>query len=110
MINASQATIGGRFAPFNMLIEEDAELDSMLTEFNKAVTDTVTELLGENHHKKKLLVTDESIDCCVLWGELKKRIGELEGANDYRDKQKDQERHKNGKRDVHYEGMEVKDA
>ena len=39
--------IGGRFAPIATLVDEDADLDSMATHFNKAVTDTAAELLGK---------------------------------------------------------------
>ena len=48
-----QATIGGRFAPLAMLVDEDADLDSMVTHFNKAVTDTAAELLGKPRQKRK---------------------------------------------------------
>ena len=44
VMNAFQATIGGRFAPLATLVDEDADLDSMVTHFNKAVTDTAAEL------------------------------------------------------------------
>ena len=40
VMSAFQATIGGRFASFATLVDEDADLDSMVTRFNKAVTDT----------------------------------------------------------------------
>ena len=39
-MNAFQAAIGGRFAPLATLVDENADLDSMVTPFNKAVTDT----------------------------------------------------------------------
>ena len=45
VMSAFQATIGGRFAPLATLADEDADLDSMVTHFNKAVTDTAAELL-----------------------------------------------------------------
>ena len=45
VMSAFQAIIGGRFAPLAMLVDEDADLDSMVTHFNKAVTDTADELL-----------------------------------------------------------------
>ena len=48
VMSAFQATIGGRFAPLATLVDEDAELDSMVTHFNKAVTDTAAELLGKH--------------------------------------------------------------
>ena len=44
VMSAFQATIGGRFAPLATLVDGDADLDSMVTHFNKAVTDTAAEL------------------------------------------------------------------
>ena len=38
VMSAFQATIGGRFAPFATVVDEDVDLDSMATHFNKAVT------------------------------------------------------------------------
>ena len=40
VMNAFLATIGGRFAPLATPVDEDADVDSMVTHFNKAVTDT----------------------------------------------------------------------
>ena len=48
-----QATIGGRFAALATLVDEDADLDSMATYFNKAVTDTGAELLGKQRRERK---------------------------------------------------------
>ena len=53
VMSASQATIGGRFAPLAMLVDEDADLDSMVIHFNKAVTDTAAELLGKQRRNRK---------------------------------------------------------
>ena len=53
VMSAFQATIGGRFAPRAMLVDEDADLDSMVTHFNKAVTDTAAELLDKQRRKRK---------------------------------------------------------
>ena len=47
VISAFQATIGGRFAPIATLVDEDADLDSMVTHFKKAITDTAAELFGK---------------------------------------------------------------
>ena len=47
VMSAFQATIGGRFAPLATLVDEDANLDSMVTHFNKAVTDTAAQLLSK---------------------------------------------------------------
>ena len=57
VMSAFQATIGGRFAPFATLVDEDANLDSMATHFNEAVTDTAAELLGKQHRKRKPWIT-----------------------------------------------------
>ena len=43
VMNAFKASIGCRFAPLAMLVDENTELDSIVTEFNKVVTDTSTE-------------------------------------------------------------------
>ena len=51
VMSAFQVTIGGRFAPLGTLVDEDADLDSMVTHFNKAVTDTAAELLGKQRRK-----------------------------------------------------------
>ena len=53
VMSAFRATIGGRFAPLATLVDEDADLDSMVTHFNKAVTDTAAELLGKQRRKRK---------------------------------------------------------
>ena len=80
-----QATIGGRFAPLATLVDEDADLDSMITHFNKAVTDTAAELLGKQRWKRKPWVTPEILDLCDQRRDLKKKRGEPEGAEDYRE-------------------------
>ena len=51
VMSAFQAAIGGRFAPLATLVGEDADLDSKVTHFNKAVTDTAAELLGKHRRK-----------------------------------------------------------
>ena len=85
VMNVFQATIGGRFAPLATLIDEDADLDSMVTNFNKAVTYTATELLGQQRRKRKPWVTPEILDLCDQRRDLKKKRGEQEGAKDYRE-------------------------
>ena len=59
VMSVFQATIGGRFAPLAMLVVEDADLDSMVTHFSKAVTDTAAELLGKQRREEEALVTPE---------------------------------------------------
>ena len=76
VMSAFQATIGGRFAPLAILVDEDADLYSMVTHFNKAVTDTSAELLGKQRRKRKSCVTREILDLCDQRRDLKKRRGE----------------------------------
>ena len=77
-----QATIGGRFAPLATLVDEEADLDSMVSPFNKAVTDTAAELLGKQRHKRAPWVTPDILDLCDQRRDLKKKRGEPEGAKD----------------------------
>ena len=53
VMGAFQATIGGRFAPLATLVDKDADLNSMVIHFNKAVTETAAELLGKQCWKRK---------------------------------------------------------
>ena len=85
MKSAFLATIGGRFAPLATLLDKDADLDSMVTHFNKAVTDTAAELLGKQRRKRKPWVTHEILDLCDRRRDLKKQRGEPEGDKDYRE-------------------------
>ena len=84
VMSAFPATIGGRFALLATLVDEDADLDSMVTYFNKAVTDTAAELLGKQGRKRKPWVTPEILDLCDQRQDLKKKRGEP-GAKDYRE-------------------------
>ena len=85
VMSAFQATISDGFAPLlATLVDEDADMDSMATHFNKAVTDTAAELLGKQRRKRKSWVTPEILDLCDQRRDLKKKRGEPEGAKDYR--------------------------
>ena len=64
------------------MLVDDADLDSMVTHFNKAVTDTAAELLGKQRRKKKPWVTPEIFDLCDQRRDLKKKRDEPEGAKD----------------------------
>ena len=85
VMSAFQATIGSRFAPLATLVDEDADLDSMVTHFNKPVTDTAAELLGKQRRKRKPWVTSEILDLCDQIRDQKKKRSEPEGAKDYRE-------------------------
>ena len=84
-MNAFKATIGGRFAPLVTLVDEDTNLDSMATHFNKAVTDTVAERLGKQRRKRKRWVTPDVLDPCDQRRDMKKTRGKSEGAKAYRE-------------------------
>ena len=45
--------IGRKFAPLTIMDNKDADLDSMITNFNTAVTETASEILGKHRQKKK---------------------------------------------------------
>ena len=64
--------IGGRFAPLTIISNEDTDIDSMITTFNSAVTETASETLGKHRQKKKTWVTAEILDLCDKRRELKK--------------------------------------
>ena len=85
VMSAFQANICGRFAPLATLIDEDDDLDSMVTHLNKMVTDTAVELLGKQRRKKKPWVISEIIELCDQRRDLKKKRGQPEGAKDYRE-------------------------
>ena len=84
VMSAFQATICGRFAPLPTPVDEDADLDSMVTHFNTAVTDTAAELLGKQRRKRKPWVTPEILDLCDQRRDPKKKRGEPEGPKNNR--------------------------
>ena len=45
--------IGGKSAPLTIMSNEDADIESMITTFNTAVTETASEILGKHRQKKK---------------------------------------------------------
>ena len=59
-----QAMIGGRFAPLTIMSNDDTGIDSMITTFNTAVTETASEILGKHRQKKKPWITAEILDLC----------------------------------------------
>ena len=78
-------TIGGRFVPLATLVDEDADLDSMVTHFNKVVTDIAAELLGKQRRKRKPWITPEVLNLCDQRRDFRKKRGEPEGATEYRE-------------------------
>ena len=78
--------MGGRFAPLTILSNEDTDIDSMITTFNTAVTETASEILGKHRQKKKKnSITAEIFDLCDKRRELRKKIFEPEGSEKYKE-------------------------
>ena len=84
MAGTFQATIGEKFALLIKLREDDIDIDNMITTYNTAVTDTASEILGKECHRKKPWVTRDVLDLCDERRDLKKRQYEEEGAKEYR--------------------------
>ena len=59
-----QAMVGGKIAPLSTVYNEDTGMDSIITIFNTAVTETAGEILGKHRQKKKTWVTAEILDLC----------------------------------------------
>ena len=72
--------IGGRFASFTIMNNDDTDIDSMITTFNTAVTETASENLGKHRQKKKPWITAEILDLCDKRRELRKKRSEPEGS------------------------------
>ena len=53
MLETFQAMISGKFAPLTIMNNEDTDLDSMITTFKTAVTETASEIFGKHRQKKK---------------------------------------------------------
>ena len=64
---------------------EDTDLDSVITTFNTAETETAREILGKHRQKKKPWVTAEILDLCDKRRELRKKRFEPEGSEKYRE-------------------------
>ena len=48
-----QVTIGGKLAPLTIINNEDADMESVVTTFNTAMTETASKILGKHRQKKK---------------------------------------------------------
>ena len=64
MLESFKAMIGGRFAPLTIMSNEDTDIESMITTFNTAVTETASEILGKHRQKKNPWITAEILDLC----------------------------------------------
>ena len=85
VLETLQAMIGRKCAPATIMNNEDADMDSMTSTFNTAVTETASEILGKHHQKKKSWVTADILDLCHKRRELRKKIFEPDGSQKYRE-------------------------
>ena len=53
VLETFQAMIDGKFAPLTIMNNANADINSMITTFNTAVTETASEILGKRDQKKK---------------------------------------------------------
>ena len=79
-----QQTIGEKFAPLINLKDDNTEIDSMLSTYNTALSDTASELLGNKRRRKKPWLTRDVLDLCDEKMGLKKRRYKEEGAKEFR--------------------------
>ena len=65
--------ICSEFAPLIIINNEDADMGSMITPFDTAVTETASEILGKHRQKKKPWVNAEILDPYDKRRELRKK-------------------------------------
>ena len=85
VLETFQSMIIGEFAPLTIMNNEDTDLDSVITAFNTAVTETASEILGKHRQKKKTWITAEILHLCDKRRELRKKKFEPEGAEKYKE-------------------------
>ena len=96
-----RATIGGKFAPFLALENQDTEIDALINRFNTAVTETANNILGKHRASKKPWVTDNILKLRDKGGELKQKKNTTEGAKRYREaNQQVKKKHEKNKGDM----------
>ena len=78
MAGAIQATMVGNLHHSSIMRDDDTGMDSMITTYNTALTDTASEILGQECRRKKPWVTRDVLDLCDERRELKKRRYEVE--------------------------------
>ena len=90
--------IGGKFTPLTIMNNVDIDLDSLITTFKTAVTETASEILGKHRQEKNnknnnkqtnkqttTWVTAYILDLCDRRRELRKKRFEFEGSEKYRE-------------------------
>ena len=64
MLETFHAIIGGKFTSLTIMNNEDTDMDTVITTFNTAVTETASEILSKHRQKEKPWVTAEILDLC----------------------------------------------
>ena len=85
MLETFQAVIDGRFAPLTIMSNEDTDINSMITTFNTAVTETASEILGKHRQMKQPWITAEILDLCDKRREPRKNRFEPDGSEKYKE-------------------------
>ena len=85
MFETFQVTKGGKSAPFTIMNNEDADMDSMITTFKTAVTETASEILGKHRQKKKPWITADILGLCDKRREPRKKRFVPEGSEKYKE-------------------------
>ena len=83
VLETFEAMIGGKFEPLTIMNNEDADMDSMITTYNTAVTETASNSFS--HIVRKTWVTAEVLDLCDNRRELRKKNFETEGSEKYKE-------------------------
>ena len=74
-----------KFAPLTIISNEDTDIESMITTFNTAVTETASEILGKHRQKEKPWITAEIRELCDNRRDLRKKRIEPEGSEKYKE-------------------------
>ena len=85
VLETFKAMIGKKFAPLTIMNNEGTDMDSMISIFNTAVTETASEILGKHCQKKKPWVTAEILDLCNKKKKLRKKRFEPGGSEKYKE-------------------------
>ena len=82
---AFQTTVGEKFPPSIGLRDEDGvDINTVITTYNTALTDTASEISGKERRRKKPWIIKDVLDLCDERRALKKRRYEAEGEKAYR--------------------------
>ena len=78
--------IGRKFVPLTIMNNKDTDMDSMITTFSTAVTETASEILGKHRQKKKKPGSLQKFSICFYKRrELRKKRFEPEGSEKYKE-------------------------